>query len=110
MVKIISRVEIKRQTGFRLLVSETVGITDLIERGFWAASIHAPLTHQGRINGCLEEHEGSKSGRLAVVILEQPAQALAAGDDSNLLADLRTRLQDPVIQSSVRSVSRDSGT
>ena len=43
------------------------------------------------------------SRRCAVVILEKPSQALAASDDSNLLADLRTRLQDPVIQSLVRS-------
>jgi hypothetical protein len=38
-----------------------------------------------------------------MVILEKPAQALAAGDDANLQADLRPRLQDLVIQSLVRS-------
>ena len=43
------------------------------------------------------------SGRFAMVILEKAAQALAASDDANFLADLRTRLQDPVIQSLVRS-------
>ena len=38
-----------------------------------------------------------------MVILEKPAQALAAGDDPDLLADFRPRLQDPVIHSLVRS-------
>ena len=38
-----------------------------------------------------------------MLILEKPAQVLAASDDSYLLADLRPRLQDPVIQSLVRS-------
>ena len=43
------------------------------------------------------------SGRLAMIILEKPTQALAAGDDANLLAGLRPRLQDLVIQSLVCS-------
>jgi len=29
-----------------------------------------------------------------MVVLEKPAQSLAAGDDANLLADFRSRLQD----------------
>jgi hypothetical protein len=40
-----------------------------------------------------------------MVIFEKPAQALAAGDDANLLADFRPRLQDLVIQSLVCSFS-----
>ena len=39
MVKKASRVENKRQTGFRWLVGENVGFTDLVERGSGAANI-----------------------------------------------------------------------
>ena len=41
--------------------------------------------------------------RTTLVILQKPAQALAAGKHSGLLSDFRTRLQDPVIKSLVRS-------
>ena len=40
----------------------------------------------------MELHAVSKSGRFAMIILEKPAQALAAGDDANVLGDLRPRL------------------
>jgi hypothetical protein len=43
------------------------------------------------------------SRRCTMVIFQNPAQALAAGDDTNLLAGLRTRLQDLVVHSLMRS-------
>jgi hypothetical protein len=58
-----------------------------------------PIALRRRINERLEKHAASKLGRLAMVILEKPAQTLAAGDDTNLLADLRPRLQDLAIKS-----------
>ena len=41
MVKKDRRIENKRKPGFGLLVGEKVGITDLVERGSWAACTHA---------------------------------------------------------------------
>ena len=61
------------------------------------------IPHGRRTNGRLEQHAASMSGRRAVLIFEKPAQALASGDAPDFLADLRTRLQDLVIQSLVRS-------
>ncbi len=68
--------------------------------GAWTC---VPIPHRGGIDRRLEWRTASNSGRFAVVVLKKPAQALAAGDDSNLLADLRPRLQDLVIKSLVGS-------
>ena len=57
----------------------------------------------GKVNHESMRESWPDSGRFAMVILEKPAQALAAGDDANLLADLRPRFQDLMIQSLVRS-------